>query len=417
METTKLRIKKEFAPLTTSAHLVVVSNGFSTLLQTYNVRKKEYNPNRNLSPTTIKPNVIAYANDGSLSSPYANGMLSQDSLNWFVDGKPIAEVWTKAEKDSSGRIIAANDYDILTVGSDRGSLVVYKNIPTTEQHRLYFEGVVADKRLGQNIDVKTDEVTLRTIDLAEYQYKLNLGCDPVVHYNPFIDPLLLFEHKVSQGIEQDLTEAEAKADKLSYLCNIPIVLFKGDKEAEATDDYTIELYRIGENGTETQIGVADDNEIVEFDRTHILIDLRMVELENYRVIVKVRGEEKDSTQFAIRRLQPKYDNIEHGNQTGIVPTATARYDRLTMQSNGKILECPGLSLKIDWFTNSAHATAVQHNEGEETLFTLAKTGIGNTYEDDWLEIYTQISYKPAYDVAIEGDDIWTDEDGTPFIFN
>ena len=408
METTRLRIKKEFAPLTASSHLVVVSNGFSPLLQTYNIRKKEYNPNRQLSPLTIKPNVIAYANDGSLSSPYANANLAADELHWFLDGNPIEDSWT-----------VNVDYEILTVGSDRGSLVVYRNIPTTEQHRLRFEGVIADMRLGQNIEVKTDEVTLRTIDLAEYQYKLNLGCDPVIHYNPFTDPLLLFEHKRSQEIEQDMTEEQAREDKLSYLCRIPIVLFKGDKEAEATDDYTIELYRIGANNTYTLIDTAaEDTEIVEFDRSHIVIDLRMITLENYRVVVKVRGEEKDSIQFAVRRLEPKYDNPVHGNQTGIVPTATARYDRLMMQSNGKVLECPGLSLKIDWFTTSAHATAVQHNEGEETLFTLAKTGIGNTYEDDWLEIYTQIAYKPAYSIASEGDDtIWTDENGTPFIFN
>lgn len=403
MEITKIRIKKEFAPLTIYTSIVVVSNGFSTLLQTYKLRTNEYIPNRNLTPTTIKPNVIAYANDGSLKTPYANANLAD--MHWYVDGVEISTVWTEGV-----------DYEILTAGSDRGSLVLYRNIPTTEQHRLHFEGVISDTRLGQRLDVKTDEVTLRTIVLAEYQYKLGLGCDSVFHYNPFADPLLLYEHKVSHGITPDITEAEAKGDKLSYLCNVPIILFKGDAQATEKDDFEIELYRIDGN-KETLITPSDDNEVLEFDRFHILFDLRLITLENYAIVAKVDGEEKDRIQFAVRRLEPKFTQPRHANETDIVPTAKARYDYIQIESNGKIVECPGLYLKIDWFTTSAHKSNVQHNEGEETLFQLSSTGIGDTYEDDWLEIEARCEYKPAYSIATDGDDILTDEKGNILIFN
>ena len=404
METTRLRIKKEYAPLTVYTSVVVPTNGFSTLLQTYKAKDREYIPNRQITPTTIMPKVIAYAPDGSLKTPYANSMLAD--MHWYVDGTEISEVWTEG-----------TDYEILTAGSDRGGLVVYRNIPTTEQHRLHFEAVVADMRLGQNIEVKTNDVTLRTIDLAEFQYKLGLGCDPVVHYNPLIDPLLIYDHRRAHGMEQTMTEEQAKASKLAYLCNIPIVLFKGDTQATSEDDYTIKLFRIGDNNALTEIGVADDNEIVEFDREHILVDMRLVTLENYAVVVYVRGEEKDRIQFAIRRIEPKYSQPTHANQTGIVPTAKARYDQLTFEINGKILECPGLSLRITWFTDTEYKKNVQHNEGEETLFSLNKTGIGANYDDDWLEIYTNIEYKPAYAIATDGEYILTDDDGTPFIIN
>lgn len=402
-EITKIRIKKEFAPLTVYASIVVASNGFSTLLQTYKLRDNEYIPNRNLTPTTIKPNVIAYANDGSLKTPYANANLAD--MHWYVDGFEISTVWTEGV-----------DYEILTVGSDRGSLIVYKNIPTTEQHRLHFEGVVSDTRLGQRLDVKTDEVTLRTIVLAEYQYKLSLGCDPVLHYNPFTDPLLMYGYKASHGIAPGITEAEAKADKLSYLCNVPIALFKGDAQATANDDFAIELYRI-DNGKETLITPQDDNELLELDKFHALFDVRLITLENYAIIAKVNGEEKDRIQFAVRRLQPKFTQPRHANETDIVPTAKARYDFIQIECNGKIVEHPGLNLKVDWFTTSAHKSNVQHNEGEETLFQLNKTGIGDTYEDDWLEIEARCEYKPAYSIASEGEDIFCDEKGDVLIFN
>ena len=404
METTRLRIKKEYAPLTVYTSLVVPTNGFSTLLQTYRAKDQEYIPNRQISPLTIMPKVIAYAPDGSLKTPYANSMLAD--LTWYVDGTEISEVWTEN-----------TDYKILTAGSDRGGLVVYRNIPTTEQHKLHFEGVLADNRLGQNIDIKTNEVTLRTIDLAEFQYKVSVGCDPVVHYNPLIDPLLIYEHKQANGIAQTETLAEVTADKLSYLCNIPIVVFKGEAQATAEDDYTVKLFRIGQNNALTEIDASPEHEVQELDRNHILIDLRLITDENYAVVVYVRGEEKDRTQFGLKRLQPKYTQITHANQTGIVPTAKARYDFLTMEHNGKILDCPGLSLQIVWYTDTEYKKKVMHNEGEETLFTLGKTGIGSNYDDDWLEIYTNIEYKPAYSVATDGDSILTDENGSVLIFN
>lgn len=417
METTKIRIKKEYSPITVYTSVVIPTNGNSTLLQTYKASTKEYVPNRNLTPTTIMPRVLAYSSDGSLKTPYAaNASLVLEDMHWYVDGEEISTVWTEGE-----------DYKILTVGSDRGGLMVYRNISTVERHQLHFEGVILDERLPaqpgskyacQSYDVKTNDVVLRTTDLAEFEYKLSVGCDPVVHYNPFTDPLLLFEHKEAHGIEQTITEAEAKADELSYLRNIPIVLFRGEELATDADDFTVKLYRIESDTKMTEITPADDNEVLELDKFHILLDMRMIELENYSLAVFVRGEEQDRTQFAVRRLQPKYSQVTHANQTGITPTARARYDYLTMEHNGEILECPGLSLEIIWLTTTAYKKDVVHNEGEETLFSLDKTGIGSKYDDDWLEIDTQISYKPAYDVAVDEDgDVWTDENGNPYIFN
>ena len=50
-------------------------------------------------------------------------------------------------------------------------------------------------------------------------------------------------------------------------------------------------------------------------------------------------------------------------------------------------------------------------------FQLAKTGIGNTYADSWMETYTEDCYKDEYKFATEGADYWTDASGNRYIFN
>ena len=41
----------------------------------------------------------------------------------------------------------------------------------------------------------------------------------------------------------------------------------------------------------------------------------------------------------------------------------------------------------DRFTDSANKTGVQWQEGEKTVIMLDGTGIGETYLDDWLDVY------------------------------
>ena len=89
-----------------------------------------------------------------------------------------------------------------------------------------------------------------------------------------------------------------------------------------------------------------------------------------------------------------------------------------VDSEGKAVVNPESIISIVWYTDSAHATNVRHNEGGHTIFELAKTGIGNTADDDWLEVYTDAVQKGPYEIATdENNEVYTDENNEPYIIN
>ena len=65
---------------------------------------------------------------------------------------------------------------------------------------LYFEGLIADTRLGVNIPVKTDSIMLTTVDKSEDTYGLSIGDSQIIQYNPFLDKLLLYDYKVANNL-------------------------------------------------------------------------------------------------------------------------------------------------------------------------------------------------------------------------
>jgi hypothetical protein len=89
-----------------------------------------------------------------------------------------------------------------------------------------------------------------------------------------------------------------------------------------------------------------------------------------------------------------------------------------VDSEGKVVECPESILSIVWYTDSAYKSHVQHNEGGHTIFKLEKTGVGDTFQDDWIDVYTEAIQKAAYAIAEdENGNTWVDENDNVWIFN
>ena len=86
--------------------------------------------------------------------------------------------------------------------------------------------------------------------------------------------------------------------------------------------------------------------------------------------------------------------------------------------DGNTVDCPECIVKIIWKTDSSTLTDVTHGEGGEIVFQLSATGIGETYLDDWLDVYCEGDQKPCHSVATDesGDEL-TDENGDTLIFN
>jgi hypothetical protein len=148
----------------------------------------------------------------------------------------------------------------------------------------------------------------------------------------------------------------------------------------------------------------------------LTLDLRLITKATYQIVIVANGKEVADQQIDVSRVYQGY-TINCTNGTAIHPLDTQRYDEAKVDANGNIVENPGRIYLITWYTNTAAKTDVKHNEGDMTVFSLDKTGIGSTSTDSWLEVYCTSEYKPAHSVAVSGTTVWTDSDGNPFIFN
>ncbi len=402
MEISRQRVRRDFAPLTVSVSVACASSA-SPLMQVYNAELMEYEPNRLLSPTLIRPEVMANAKDGSWPHPSANAQLA--NMKWYANGKDISTL-----ADWNGL------YEIDQVGSTRGSLTVYRNVaPGEKEIALHFEADLVDNRLGVVIPIKTDTLTLSTFDKSDDSYSLSVGDANNIVYNPCNDKLHLYEHKVAQGIISASASARAAAlDGNEYICTIPIDLYKGGKKVDS--GYTIKLYKVNGVNSFTEMTASDD-EVISISNTAVSLDLRMIEKNDYLIRAFVNNVSMAQVQVAVRRSHPTF-TASPTNATDILPSQRQRYDVAQVCSESKIIECPGSIFKLTWKTDTATMTGVTHNEGEKTLFSIEKTGIGNTSINDWMDVYIEAEQKDIYKIATDASgNIYTDEYGNEYIIN
>lgn len=403
METSRKRVRRDFCPLTVSVAIACATDSSSPMLQAYNAKEEEFEPDRTLSPCVIRPIVTANATDGSWPNPYANNALA--NMKWFANGVSIATL-----ADWSGL------YTIETEGNLRGSLNIMRNCMPGEKISLHFEADLVDNRLGVTIPVKTDSVVLSTIDKSEDTYGIGISEDKSIKYNPFMDKLHLYEYKVAHGIiAVSATEEAAANDGNSYLRTIPIQLYKGGNILDAST-YTVEFHRMSSAIASTLL-TEDDDEVVSISSEAIVLDLRLITKGDYLIKTFVDGEEVGKIQFSVSREYQSF-TCSPMNEAAIAPDQKHRYDVVQVDSEGQIVEHPENIIKIIWKTDTAKLTEVVHNEGENTVFSLSKTGIGKDYTNDWLETYVDAEQKGVMSVAIdEANDTLTDENGEILIFN
>lgn len=401
METGRKRIRRDFAPLTVSV-AISCESAYSPSTQVYNASTQEYEPDRGVTPTVIRPIINAHAADGSWPNPVANSALA--NMKWYVNGVDITtiESWL-------------NQYQVDAVGATRGSLTILKNLSPSERASLHFEADLVDSRLGVTIHIKTDTIILSTVDKSEDSYGISIGEDRNVRYSPFDDKLLLYEYKVAHGIISASSAAENSArDGNEYQRSIPVQVYLAGSKIDT--GYTIKLFKIGSNLQLTEVSETD-YEVISVGTTGIVLDLRLIEKADYMVKAYVENVEKAKVQFSVERIYRNF-TCTPTNETGIHAGQTARYDEAMVNCDGKAVQYPGNVLKIVWHTDTATIINKIHNEGGTTLFQLAPTGIGDTADDDWIDVYVEAVQKEIHSVAIDEEgDVLTDESGNILIFN
>jgi len=407
MESQRKRIRRYYKPLTTMANLVC-STPLSPVTQVYNSDIRQYEPDRPLSPTVVHPNVVANASDGSWRTPQANALLA--NMKWFVNGVDITTL-----SEWSGL------YEIDLVGSTRGDITIRKNLEPGSYLELSFEADIADTRLGVNVHVKCDPIVLSTVDKSDDDYSMALGDDQIIVYDPFKDKLHVYEYKTSHGLATaSAAELAASTDENSYLRTIPVHLYKG-AAAVLPANFTVKLYQItgitGGTAQLSELTTTNADEVEAVTSSEVSIDLRLVEKKDYLLRAFVNNAVVAEKQFSVNRAYPKF-TIRPTNGTGINPGDTERYDVAMVDCDGTTVDCPECIIKIIWKTDTAAYTDVTQGEGGDIVFQLSNTGIGNTYLDDWLDVYCEGTQKESHSVAINEDGAeLTDENGDTLIFN
>ena len=92
---------------------------------------------------------------------------------------------------------------------------------------------------------------------------------------------------------------------------------------------------------------------------------------------------------------PKFTCIP-ASQASINPDEILHRNIAMVQWNGEIVPIPAPIIRMVWFTDSANKTGVQWQEGEKTVIMLDGTGIGETYLDDWLDVYIKAEQKKGF---------------------
>jgi hypothetical protein len=392
----KKRIRREYQPLTTAVSLKILTPA-SPSSQVYDPVQNEYIPDRSITPLAILPKVLADASDGSWTAHIANRLLA--SMKWFVNNVDISTLsaWNGL-------------YSIEGTGDNRGAITIFRNIPVEEKVELHFEAVLPDMRTGINVPIKTETILLSTLDKVDDTYELSIGDDPVMKYNPFLDKLLMYDYKVANGI--DAGERSNAIDGNSYERRINLLVTKGSQQV--TSGYTVELYRI--TGQTLTPMSEFDLEVISIGLTSIVFDLRTIEKGDFLILIKEGTREVARQQCSVVRVYPPF-SIEPMSAVSINPGETLHRNFAMVHFNGEIVRIPEPILRMVWYTDTATIDEMEWQEGSKVVVELNRTGIGNTYLDDWMDIYVKTEQKGAFYGLTDGTNDYTDTDGNDYINN
>lgn len=394
----KKRIRRDYEPLNVVTSMKLLTPNSPTN-QVYNAALGEYEADREISPTVIYPLALASCKDGSWQYPIVNSLL-------------VNMIWMANKVDISTLPEWSGKYTIEQEGERRGTIVISRNVPTSQKLELSFSAIFADNRTGNNIPVHADGIALTTSDKSEDSYSLSIGCEENIKYNPFLDKLLMYEYKVANNIIIGSDSLRNSCiDNNAYLRTIPVTVYKGGKVV--TSGYAISLNKLVDN-TLVPVSVADG--IVSFVDGKVVLDMRIAHKADYVIVVTENGKEATRKQFSLDR--ERYDfSLEPVSMSSINPNETVLINKAIVHYNGSLVEYPEVILDILWKTNT-YSMSKDWNYGQYTRINVCDTGIGNTYADSYIDLTVAAEQKDAFTYATDISGMeYTDTTGDNYIIN
>lgn len=398
-------INRVYEPLDVSQRLVCLTDG-SPATQVYNTDTGEYEPNREITPTVVYPDIVAWASDNSWTNKQCNSIL--DEMVWKVNGVDITTIASWKGK-----------YEILQDGSMRGALKVMRNLTREEKSSLTFSAIIPDYRLQTRLKVNTEELVLSTYNKTEDTYGLSFGNADKILYNPFLDKLALYDYKVAHGLITFSNEdRQACYDGNQYERSIPLHVFKGVKEINT--GYTVKVLKIV--NASTLVDVSNGySEVAKVTTSEVVFDLRAIDSGDYAIRIVVGKNVVAQRQISFGRTYQDFE-AEVLNLTAIYNDDKQKKHKALITIDKNVVECPESILEIKWFTQaidvSNNATTEKYwNVGETVVYDIEKTGVGKTINDG-IHVLYDASFKGALQDAADKDgNVYTDADGNTYMFN
>lgn len=404
---THTRVK--FTPLTTSCQLVCLTPQSPTT-QSINTTSgaPQYEPDRSLSPTVIFPDIRANDPDNVFGAGAANAHISLDTIQWLVDEKPIAEVWTEG-----------TDYEIVKTATDtRGSLKIYKNLAASAKAVLRFKGAFVDWRTNIIYNVVSDDIALTCTDKGADV----IGCSvdkPLINYDPLFDDLLIYDYKVARGI----TVQGNRADYITGKCyeqSVSVVLTSGTTQlATLPDGLTMRVVRLGGNAALVP-GSTDNPELLSATFPTIKFDMRLIDKADYEVQFLENGKVVASATIGLHTTTSMPTMGKPLRSADIVPSMDVYENSIVLNLENRMVEYPELFYLIQWFTQAKYndngtwkyAKELTWQRGERISAAIADLGIGVTVNDSYFDLWFDVEPHGARElIADENGEVLTDENG------
>lgn len=406
----------DFSPLVISCSLVCVTPDSPTV-QAANTALGQYEPDRKITPTIIRPEVRVNDPDGIYTSGINNLNLASDQHEWFINSKPIATVWK-----------VGVDYDIIKDNTDdNGSLKVKKNLVPGEVAELRYRGKFYDFRTGTNNNVSGSGIVLTTTDKGSNKIDCSVDCE-LLTYDPLKDELLFYEFLVAEGIEQ-----EGQRDKFvngkSYERTVTVTLTSGTSTlTELPKGWTMRLVERGKT-TALTANTLDRPEITAISFPTIKFDLRFVWNEQYEVqILDANGNVQASTGISIIRNMSILTQHEVVRGNDIVPGQQRYFNKGIFAAGSQLIQYPQLYYEIQWWTQARvydtvtssykYADRINRQIGESMECSVESLGIGNEKNLCWFDVAMDIEERePATILTTEdANTVLTDENGNVLFF-
>ena len=406
----------DFSPLVISCSLVCITPDSPTT-QAANTALGQYEPDRKITPTIIRPEVRVNDPDGIYTSGINNLNLASDQHEWFINSKPIATVWK-----------VGVDYDIIKDNTDdNGSLKVKKNLVPGEVAELRYRGKFYDFRTGTNNNVSGSGIVLTTTDKGSNKIDCSVDCE-LLTYDPLKDELLFYEFLVAEGIEQ-----EGQRDKFvngkSYERTVTVTLTSGTSTlTELPKGWTMRLVERGKT-TALAANTLDRPEITAISFPTIKFDLRFVWSEQYEVqILDANGNVQASTGISIIRNMSILTQHEVARGNDIVPGQQRYYNKGIFAAGSQLIQYPQLYYEIQWWTQARvydtttssykYADRINRQIGESMECSVESLGIGNEKNLCWFDVAMDIEERePATILTTEdANTVLTDENGNVLFF-